>query len=372
MHHLRVIVMAIVFTSVSTSISTTRHSLNGWYPCSEYTFSDEGSSTGSEAQCATYNAPLCYPGICKTSETVYQKVKIFVKRLPATIENPDTASNVWLIQGGPGFSSATLEADMITLHSQLDGKINVYTMDHRGTGRSTLLDCIAAQVTTTGSVFGGTIDPSEVPACAEDLHINYGDLASFSVTTAATDLATFISKYTNGHSTIVYGVSYGTMFAERLMHLTPPEVVGYVLDGVSTMARAPATKFAYFSNWDMDFHEVGDAFLALCDEDKDCKNRFQRRGLNTSLQMLIDNFDEDPYSTCAALVNSTQGLDTPTPSFGLRSALGSALMTSYARGLIPPVVYRLQRCSTDDVDVLTQFFNTVVATDNQKSQDSAY
>ncbi|EEY70654.1 uncharacterized protein PITG_06128 [Phytophthora infestans T30-4] len=100
---------------------------------------------------------------------------------------------------------------MVTLHAELDGMVNVYTTDHRGTGRSTLLDCVAAQVTSTGSPWNSTVDPSEVPACAKDLQSKYGDLASFSVTTAATDIATFIAKFTNGADTIVYGVSYGTM-----------------------------------------------------------------------------------------------------------------------------------------------------------------
>ncbi|OWZ02982.1 Serine protease, partial [Phytophthora megakarya] len=200
----------------------------------------------------------------------------------------------------------------------------------------------------------------------------YGDLAAFSVTTAATDLASFISRYTNGKSTIVYGVSYGTMFAERLMHLSPPEVTGYVLDGVAAMSAAPAGKFPYFSNWDDDFREVGDAFLALCEEDSDCNTRFQPNGLNNTLQSLIEQFDNDPNSTCAALVNGTQGLNSITPSFGLRSALGSALMSSYTRTLIPPVVYRLQRCSPDDAKVLTQFFTAIVATKSAKTQDSAY
>ncbi|POM57493.1 Serine protease family S33 [Phytophthora palmivora] len=358
-----------VTTVSAASNSTVSHNLNGWYPCSEYTFSDAGSANGHDAQCAVYSAPLCYPGICETPEGVNPEVDVFVKRLPATAGNPDTASNVWLLEGGPGFPSTGY---MKTLHSQLEGAVNVYTMDHRGTGRSTLLDCVAAQVTTTGSPFGAEIDPSEVPACAEDLQFKYGDLASFSVTTAATDLATFISKYTNGKSTIVYGVSYGTMFAERLIHLDPPEVTGYVLDGVATTSGAPANEFFYGSNWDINFGEVGDAFLALCDRDSNCKTRFEPTGLNNTLQSLIDRFDNDPNSTCAALVNDTQGLGIPSPSLALRSVLGIALMDSYLRTLIPPVVYRLQRCSPEDLDVLTQFFSSVVANDQAKTQDSAY
>ncbi|POM57998.1 Hypothetical protein PHPALM_37413, partial [Phytophthora palmivora] len=372
MHLHRIIAFAMIATSVSASISTSNHNLNGWYPCSEYTFSDEGSSIGQHAECAVYSAPLCYPGICETPEGVNPEVDVFVKRLPATTGSSSNASNVWLLQGGPGSSSTSLEAYMVMLHSQLEGTVNVYTMDHRGTGRSALLDCVAAQVTTTGSFFGAQIDPSEVQACAKDLEIKYGDLASFSVTTAATDLATFISKYTNGERTIVYGGSYGTIFAERLMHLAPPQVTGYVLDGVAATSGVRADDFFYISKWDTNFGEVGDAFLELCEYDSDCKARFQSGGPSKTLQGLIEQFDNDPTSTCAALVNGTQGLNTPSPSLGLRSVLGSALMNSYLRTFIPPVIYRLQRCSPQDYDVLAQFFTTIATTIQAKTQDSAF
>ncbi|KAF4145966.1 hypothetical protein GN958_ATG04843, partial [Phytophthora infestans] len=105
--------------------------LNGWYPCSEYTFSEVTGATDQNAQCAVYAAPLCYPGIWKTPEGVNLKVDIFVKRLPATAADPDSALNVWLLQGGPGASSTDLESSMATLHSELNGTANGYTMDHR-------------------------------------------------------------------------------------------------------------------------------------------------------------------------------------------------------------------------------------------------
>ncbi|OWY98112.1 hypothetical protein PHMEG_00031206, partial [Phytophthora megakarya] len=371
MHLPHAIGLALIVTSVYSFNVKSRHNLNGWYPCPEYTFSGVGSSTGQDAQCAMYSAPLCYPGICKTPKGVDPKVDIFVKRIPASIGNIHAASNVWLLQGGPGASSVDMEGDMVTLHSQLKGAVNVYTMDHRGTGRSTRFDCITAQVTTTGSPFGDQIGPTEVPACAEDLHFKYGDLASFSVTSAATDLATFISKYTNGKSTIVYGVSYGTIFLELLMHLAPPEVTGYVLNGVAATSGAPANEFFYMSTWDTNFDEVGDVFLGLCDEDSTCKAHFPD-GLNHTLQRVIDQFDKNPTSMCAGIVNRTEGLETPTPSLGLRSVLGAALTNPYMRTLIPPVVYRLKRCASDDLNILVQFFAAMVATMQTKTQDDAF
>lgn len=155
---------------------------------------------------------------------------------------------------------------MVDLHSRLDGAVNVYTMDNRGTDRSTRFDCMASQTTTTASTENNAVNPDEVHACAKDLEFKYGDLSSFSTTSAAADLATFISDFTNGESTIVYGVSYGTMLVERLVHLDPPEITGYVLDGITTSSWAPADEFMYVSK--LGSGEVGDAFLRLCKLDR--------------------------------------------------------------------------------------------------------
>ncbi|KAF4131319.1 hypothetical protein GN958_ATG03990 [Phytophthora infestans] len=100
-----IVLVVVAFQASAASNSASTSDLNGWYPCSVYTFSDEGSSTGEVAECAVYKAPLCYPGICEAPKDVDSKVDIFVKRMPATVGNPDTAPNVWLLAGGPGDSS---------------------------------------------------------------------------------------------------------------------------------------------------------------------------------------------------------------------------------------------------------------------------
>ncbi|ETI42829.1 hypothetical protein F443_12119 [Phytophthora nicotianae P1569] len=113
-----------------------------------------------------------------------------------------------------------VDLPMLKLFSQLKGEVNVNTMDHRGAGESTSL--------TYGAKFG--------------------DLAAFSTTSAAKDLATFISKYGNDFSTTIYGARYGTLWVERVMHLGPPDVTGYVLDSVLTTSGASADKFMNISS----------------------------------------------------------------------------------------------------------------------------
>ena len=259
---------------------------------------------------------------------------------------------------------------MISMHGELEGKANLYTMDHRGTGRSTLLDCVSTQATTSGSPLGGDIDLSEVDACAQDLQYKFGDLSSFSITSAATDIATFISESTNGKSTIVCGFSYGTALVERLMHLKAPTVVGYVLDSVSTTSAAANDNFPFVSMNDRDLGEVADAFLDLCVRDEGCSRYFKSTSLPDLLQQLIEKFDKEPNSTCAQLV-SAQGASDP-PSISLRATLGSALLDSTMRAFIPPLVYRLNHCAEGDVTVLKPFFASPEPQDETEPQDSAY
>ncbi|KAG1700715.1 hypothetical protein DVH05_011574 [Phytophthora capsici] len=273
------------------------------------------------------------------------------------------------MQGGPGASSTTMETTMVELHMRLNGAANVYTMDHRGVGRSTRLDCVAAQVTTTGSPFGSEIDTTEVPACAQALETKYGDLASFSITSAATDMATFISNYSNGANTIVYAVSYGTALLERLIHLDVPEVTGYVLDGLAT-SSGTSKEFEYFSTWDADYGDVGNDFMALCATQTSCSYKFTSTDLPTTLKNVLDHFDSNPDSSCAALVKSFKS-DQPA-SYTVRQTLGSLLQSESTRNIIPPVVYRLNRCSSDDIYVLGHLFTTVYANDESPSQDDAF
>ena len=261
---------------------------------------------------------------------------------------------------------------MIAIHAGLKGLVNVYTMDNRGTGHSTLLDCVAMQTNTNTSSPGNMAELSQVSACAQELEKKYGDLSSFSVTSAAMDVATFISDHTNGMNTIVYGENQGTVIVQRLIHLNPPQVTGYVLDGVTTVSGASRDKTPYSSRSDSDFGEVGDAFLALCATTSECSERFASKSLPATLRNLIKQFDENPKSTCAALVSDLNRNQSSEPaSYILRRTLSYFLASAEIRTVIPPVVYRLNRCDTNDVDVMSIFFRNLQPSANERSDDSS-
>ncbi|KAK1941742.1 hypothetical protein P3T76_006806 [Phytophthora citrophthora] len=171
------------------------------------------------------------------------------------------------------------------------------------------------------------------------------------------------------------------MLGERLIHLDPPEVTGYVMDGIAASMGARTTEFPYYSNWDTDFGEVADRFLAMCQDDEEIAARFKKRGLAGTIKHLIATFDKDPYSICAVIISllyddfdtgTTNPAEAKPPSFTLRLALGTMLSDSEMRKLIPPVVYRLYRCTQNDQDILLHVIQVLEDFMNAKIEDEAY
>ena len=231
---------------------------------------------------------------------------------------------------------------MTGVYALLKGNVNVYTMDHRGTGRSTKLDCVAAQAQTSGSPGGSSIDAKEVGSCAADLETKYGsDLASFSVTSAASDLNLFISSFLANQQTFVYGVSYGTSLVERLIHLNTTGVAGYILDGISTTSGSDLKNFEYFSSWDRDYDEVGQYFLAACAANQeDCGKYFPGTTVHAALKALMINLESSTYkcsATADELLAGVFGYEAGvySPAESLRSFMGSLLADATLRTLIP-------------------------------------
>ncbi|KAF1788238.1 Alpha/Beta hydrolase fold [Phytophthora cactorum] len=225
-------------------------------------------------------------------------------------------------------SSTSLEVLMCRALSVLR-TANVYTMDHRGSGRSTFLDCTAAQSITNGSPRGKEIEPSEVPSCAKVMERKYGDLAAFSPTSAAKDLITLMSEFSNGENTIVYGMDLGTIYVLQL---------------------------------DRDLGEVANAFMDLCTQDRGCSSHFKKpHTLASTLRKLLVDLDNNPNSACADILANPliAGINEESASYSLRVSLAALLTDSQMWSTIPPLISRLKRCRPNDVEVVKIFFDTV-------------
>ncbi|KAF1789973.1 hypothetical protein GQ600_21614 [Phytophthora cactorum] len=130
--------LAAVIVQVSSGNKSTSKTskFNGWYSCSEYTFSGTGSSDAQTAECATYSAPLAI----LAARVGDQTVDIFVKRFGRCSK---TATNVWLLQEDPVLPPTidvdvalildlltccllfdVVESQMATLYTKLKGAAN--------------------------------------------------------------------------------------------------------------------------------------------------------------------------------------------------------------------------------------------------------
>lgn len=244
---------------------------------------------------------------------------------------------------------------METLYRKLGGEVSVYTLDQRGTGQSTRLACNASSSPSSSSAVADA--SGQLRKCLQSLSDQYtGNLGAFSITSAAHDLVTLISQTQTDSDVMVYGLGYGTLVVERLLHFGVAEIKGYVLDGSVTASSSNLSQFAYVSQSDAAFGDVGDAFLRVCENDFQCSARFQGGGgsksVSETLKEVLDRIDD---SQCASLWrengDSTRASAHPA-SFNVRRTLAMLMQNATERALIPLVVYRLHRCSAQDQVVL--------------------
>lgn len=240
---------------------------------------------------------------------------------------------------------------METLYRQLNGEVSVYTLDQRGTGQSTRLAC------NTSSATANTIE--QLRECLQSLKYQYnGNFGAFSITSAAYDLVTLISQTQKSSDIVVYGLGFGTLVVERLLHFGVAEIKGYVLDGSMTTSGSNANQFAYFSQSDAAFGDIGDEFLKVCENDLRCSSKFQGGSNNTKSvsEMLTEVLEHVDDSQCALLWRNSSQVDTWAAaypaSFNVRRTLATLMQNATERALIPVVIYRLHRCNAQDQVVL--------------------
>ncbi|KDO26039.1 hypothetical protein SPRG_08692 [Saprolegnia parasitica CBS 223.65] len=309
----------------------------GWLHCPLRYSASVFAKDWRNATCATFDAPLCYPGTCASTTT---NISVFVKRLEAV--NGASPKAIWLLQGGPGASSINMEGYMQNLYVALNKSVSVYTMDHRGTGKSTYLDCATTEATTNGSPWGTSISPSELPECLRNVRQIYGNdaAAGFSSHSAASDVAALIQTLTPTAETYVYGVSYGTHWVRRLMALDPPTVHGYILDGVSGL----------FSRWNLDYLSEVDTYFDYCTKDATCRAKLGHDPAKV-LRDLYHTLDTNATARSAACVRALPNYLNAAvpPSWALRHRLKLLLAAGVGfQELIPILIYRLHRCSRSD------------------------
>lgn len=291
-----------------------------WEPCALAT-----DGVDRTAQCADLTVPA------RWDHPDGATIEIHLKRRRATKAR---RGQMWFLQGGPGASVVAFEG-LVQYLAPIEPTLDYYLLEHRGVGLSTRLSCPEAE--TASSDGGRAITETEMTACRAGLTAEWGDdLAGFSTTNAARDLGELIEQTRDpGEDVFVYGVSYGSHWGHRYLELYPTQPTGVILSALT------ANTFE-FSHIDEDMNDLGKRYLAECAKDALCSEKL---GLDPwgKLTTLMAKLDQGHCPQMAEL-----GLDRSI----LKALFGSALYGWSERALIPPVIYRVERCSDQDLGVL--------------------
>jgi pimeloyl-ACP methyl ester carboxylesterase len=297
-----------------------------WEQCSLFTDGNDGG-----AECATFEMPAV------RGDADAGIVHVFVKRVRTTAPR---RGSVWLLEGGPGGSGVGFEG-LVSLLQLMAPGLDVYIPDHRGTGRSDRLSCPAAEDAMSDE--GPFISDAELPACIDGLVAEWGPkLPAFSNTQAAHDIGELIELTREpGDEPYVFGVSYGSQWGHRYLQLYPDQAAGVSLEAICI----PQCYFTEIDEW---FEALGHGWLNACGQDTFCSSKL----------------GPDPWSVLgAAYANlaSCAGLAPQLDASAIKTLLAQTLYAREDRKILPAIAYRLNRCSTADVNALNHLASVLFA-----------
>ncbi|OQR99333.1 serine protease family S33 [Thraustotheca clavata] len=190
------------------------------------------------------------------------------------------------------------------------------TIEHRGTGRSSLLAYTAAQAMTPGSPDGPKFAIEELLDCLRDN--NYTLINHSNRCKLHNSFPEFIYVY-------IYGVSYGNFWVERVIAIqnqnsqSGRNIRGYIPDGVVPHSGN--------HDWDRTMSVVGWTYLGLRNKDTFCRSKFSKSTLQSTTLALYANLSN---KSARCFINA--GVDD------LKELFGVLLMGSALRLLIPVMI----------------------------------
>ncbi|MFD2177719.1 alpha/beta fold hydrolase [Veronia pacifica] len=276
-------------------------------------------SADNKNQCSLAEVPANW------NDPAGQKIDVLVSKHPAN--SGKAKGQLWLLQGGPGGSGAVFPSLYDSLLKQFAEDYDLYVLEHRGVGWSTSIIC--PQVPADSYKEFTTI-------CHDTLYDEWGEnLYNFNTTNAAKDLDYVIgkSKAINWYPSYVYGVSYGTLWAQRFSQVAPTGAQAVILDSV-----VPPTGFGV-DLWDENSNGIFDKVAEYCDSDPFCQSKL---GNNTA--QLVKDTVADFYSGqhCPEVKLTKDQLQE----------LGMTFIQRSQEEMLMPIYHRLARCNADDVTAL--------------------
>ncbi len=278
----------------------------------------QADGKGPPTQCATMQAPL-WP-----DDPEGPTIELFAQR---HLAGDDGDRVLWMLPGGPGQSGAVYESYVQDLDKALPNT-DIYLFEHRGVGRSTRLGCPDEEDPESDG--GIDVTENEWATCLDVVVAEWGDdLAAFSSTNAASDLALWIEATAAGRPTFVYGGSYGTTLGHRFLQLHADLADGVILDSIAIDVDHRV--------YDIEMDAVGHDLLALCESDERCGEELGPDPVRTA---------RDAVAAVSASPCGTIDADT------LRAGAGAFLADAKLRGFAPALFSRSLRCGEEDIDDL--------------------
>jgi pimeloyl-ACP methyl ester carboxylesterase len=301
-----------------------------WTPCALET---AGAPDG---ECATLRVPL------DAQQPNGETIEYFVKRYRPAGGRGLRA--LWMLQGGPGASGLVFEGLSEAIGTRFPD-VDFYFPDHRGTGRSTRIECPEQEAATSPG--GLEITAEEWPACLATARARWGDrLRHFSTTNAANDVGLGIQATRRPDQPVfVLGISYGTYLAHRFLQLYPTLANGVVLDSIASPGLSLLRQ-------DEDSNEAARDFLNACAADTFCRSKLGPDPWGKAQ----DVFRRLRMGHCAAAAVP----QAPTHVL-LRKLFASFLMDAANRVYVPALIYRADRCEPRDAAALRTVLGHVVA-----------
>lgn len=208
-----------------------------------------------EVECAQTRVPLdwsCAEGRCETPA-----VQLTVRRLRAPAPS---RGQLWALDGGPGFAGdAFFDPRFVALVH--DAGYDLYVPSHRGTPGSSPLRCAEAE--QSDSEGGGQVVDAELSECAAALRGRWGDLTHFGSVAAGRDVAHLLEGTPRSERVVLYGGSYGTLWAQRVLQAAPEAVDLAWLDSVVDLE-------ATLENADAHADAAARALFAQCEASGHC------------------------------------------------------------------------------------------------------
>ena len=284
-------------------------------------------------ECADITVPLYW------EDPEGQTMTIHVKRLKALV---NAKKQMWWLDGGPGNAGTAGLLHWFKTNSTLDWTIDLYTLDHRGTGNSDRLSCPEQE--SDDSEEGITISDDEWDACIDHLKDTY-NLDAFTVTQAAKDVGFLVELLKEEKKELfVAGVSYGTQWGHRYAQIFPDQANGVILNSVVPSVGYEGDLFDIHAN------DALEDFFDVCKGDEFCRSKM----------------GDDPWGRANEIFEKFKDGDCPEVSENglppeLLQMLGFVALDSWnLRIMLPALYYRLDRCSEKDVSALKHLVDTVL------------